>query len=232
MPGSSRLVHGSLWWEAIDEFLREGVRGAPWRVLGPMAPLLVVVICGAGYGAAMASYGGLGGGRSWLVLFSTIKVPLLFGCTLLIAVPGFYVLNLLCGVGDHFPRVWRGLVDFQLSVALQLLALTPITLFLDLATGSYAVAQGWSILVFAMVAWNGQISLRRCFRELHPFNRAHRWLGRLWIVLYAFVGVQMAWVLRPFVGHPEMPPQFFRDQIDNAYVEIGRIVWNLLRGLF
>jgi hypothetical protein len=46
--------------------------------------------------------------------------------------------------------------------------------------------------------------------------------------LYAFIGVQMSWDLRPFVGSPDMPIQFFRDDIGNAYLEIFRILLDAL----
>jgi hypothetical protein len=46
------------------------------------------------------------------------------------------------------------------------------------------------------------------------------------MVLYIFVGIQMGWVLRPFIGDPMEPVQFFRDEAwDNAYVIVARMVW-------
>ncbi len=39
-----------------------------------------------------------------------------------------------------------------------------------------------------------------------------------WIVIYVFVGIQMGWVLRPFIGDPRTPVQFFREgSWSNAY---------------
>jgi hypothetical protein len=35
-------------------------------------------------------------------------------------------------------------------------------------------------------------------------------LLQLWVVIYGLVGVQMAWILRPFVGNPERPLSIFR----------------------
>ena len=50
-----------------------------------------------------------------------------------------------------------------------------------------------------------------------------------WLVIYSFVGVQMAWTLRPFVGAANMEVQFFRSEAwGNAYVVIA----DLIRGLF
>jgi hypothetical protein len=44
--------------------------------------------------------------------------------------------------------------------------------------------------------------------------------GRGWLILYAFTGIQLAWVLRPFRGTEGYPVQFFRPEAfeQNAYV--------------
>jgi hypothetical protein len=34
---------------------------------------------------------------------------------------------------------------------------------------------------------------------------------RLWLVVFGLVGAQMGWILRPFVGNPTLPVQFFRE---------------------
>jgi hypothetical protein len=48
-------------------------------------------------------------------------------------------------------------------------------------------------------------------------------LLRGWLVIYAFVGIQMGWVLRPFVGVPGRPVTFFREGAwGNAYEEVAR----------
>ena len=47
----------------------------------------------------------------------------------------------------------------------------------------------------------------------------HRIARRLWVVLYVFVAIQLAWVLRPFVGSPNLDVHFFREGAwSNAYV--------------
>lgn len=210
---------------AIHAFLQHGGRrGLEWRRLPGEAPLLLIALCGAAYGMVMASYNGVGGDRPWMVLYGGIKVPLLFVATLIIAIPFFYVLNMLAGVGDDFKTVWRGLTDYQLSIAMQLLALAPVTLFMNLVSGDYRTAQAWSTLLFAVVSWNARRSLDACYKPLIARNRMHRPLRKAWFFLYAFVGIQMGWDLRPFVGHPSMPIQFFRSDIGNAYVEVVKII--------
>ena len=54
---------------------------------------------------------------------------------------------------------------------------------------------------------------------------------RTWIFVYVFVGIQMGWVLRPFIGNPRAPVQFFReDSWSNAYVVVGEMIWKVIRG--
>jgi hypothetical protein len=38
----------------------------------------------------------------------------------------------------------------------------------------------------------------------------------IWIVLFGFVGTQLAWTLRPFFGSPGAPFELFRD-IDGTF---------------
>ena len=49
--------------------------------------------------------------------------------------------------------------------------------------------------------------------------------------MYAFIGIQMGWVLRPFIGDPELPVRLFRPSAwGNAYVEVVDTIWAVLTG--
>ena len=212
----------------VHEFLtRSGTRGELSRLRGPLVPL---VIAGAGgmYGGVMAAFGGFNGDRLWMVLFGALKVPLLFSATLLLAIPCFYLLNILLGVGADFRRVWRALIDFQISVAVQLAALAPVTLLLNVVESDYRVAQAWSTLMFALASWNARRGLLRSYADLEQRNIVHRSLRGVWLILYAFIGIQMAWDLRPFVGNPELGVTFFRDDIGTAFVEVPRVLFEAI----
>lgn len=218
--------------DAVDHFLkRGGGRGPEWAELPASLPLVLGIACGAIAGAAIGGYHGVAGDRFLMLVYAGLKVPLLFGATLLLAVPAFYVLNLVFGVGDDFREVWAGLADYQLSVSIQLLALTPVTLLLNLTMGDYRLAQAWSTLMFAYAAWAARRSLSYRYRVLVRRNPVHARLRVAWFVLYAFVGVQFGWVLRPFLGHPDRPVEFLRDEVGNAYVEVARVLVLALRRL-
>ena len=90
---------------------------------------------------------------------------------------------------------------------------------------------GLCMAVFALIndANRMQLILRVYYGPLIRKNKNHRWMLRAWLVVYAFVGIQMGWVLRPFIGDPALPVQFFRaDSWGNAYVIVSRMFWKLL----
>ena len=47
---------------------------------------------------------------------------------------------------------------------------------------------------------------------------------RLWLVIYGLVGAQMGWVLRPFVGAPNLAFEWFRDREANIFVDLFRTI--------
>jgi hypothetical protein len=49
----------------------------------------------------------------------------------------------------------------------------------------------------------------------------------VWIIVFALVGAQMSWVLRPFLGHPDTPFAWFRPRSSNFFES----VLNTLRAL-
>lgn len=51
---------------------------------------------------------------------------------------------------------------------------------------------------------------------------------KVWILVFGLVGVQMAWVLRPFLGDPELPFSWFRARESNFF----QAVWFHLTQLF
>jgi hypothetical protein len=42
----------------------------------------------------------------------------------------------------------------------------------------------------------------------------------IWILLFGFVGTQLAWTLRPFFGSPDKPFELFRDISGTFYADI------------
>jgi hypothetical protein len=52
----------------------------------------------------------------------------------------------------------------------------------------------------------------------------------IWILLFGFVGTQLAWTLRPFFGDPGRPFALFRHLNGTFYADIVQTIWHLLGG--
>lgn len=194
-------------------------RRLAWCVLG----------CGSLYGAVMGSFGALVGGPSGQVLISAAKVPILLLATLVLCLPTFFVLNTLLGVRHDFGRALRAILGSQAGLTIVLASLSPFTALWYASSADYNAAILFNAAMFGLSAASAQWPLRRAYRPLIAANRTHQTLLRAWLVLYAFVGVQMAWLLRPFVGNPDLPVRFFRGgSWENAYVIVARMVWDQL----
>jgi hypothetical protein len=194
----------------------------PWRQLAAL-----VAFGGSVYGASMGFFGA----RALQALFSGTKVPILLCAATLVCLPNFYVVNTLLGLRDDFAAACRGIFAAQATLAITLAALAPVTLFAYASSGDYDVAIVWNGVAFAAGTIAGQVTLQRHYRALIASNPRHR-VGRFaWLALYVFVAIQLAWVLRPFVGSPNIPTRFLREHAwSNAYVEVFDTVSRVLGG--
>jgi hypothetical protein len=195
--------------------------------------LVIIILFGSCYGAVMGSYGGWSGDQKWQVLFSAIKVPLLLLFTFGISIPSFYVINLLLGLHSDFKFVFKGLLEAQAGFAVVLASLAPYTIFWYQSFDHYGNAILFNGLLFGISSFTGHFFLKRSYRLLIRKNQSHLWTKRIWIILYSFVGIQAGWILRPFIGDPQLSPEFIRTETwSNAYVVVFNLLWNSVHNLF
>ncbi len=62
----------------------------------------------------------------------------------------------------------------------------------------------------------------------HMLGRHVKMVFRCWVIVFSLVGAQMGWVLRPFIGTPDQPFQWFRQRESNFFESI----WHTLVQLF
>jgi hypothetical protein len=219
-----------------DDVLRRGSRLAPDGLgEGPSALrafIILILVYGMFYGGVMGTYGGVAGDRSLQVVYSAAKVPLLLMVTFFLSLPSFFVLNTLLGLREDFPRVVAALLATQAALSVILASLAPVTAFWYVSGVEYQPAILFNGVMFAVASFGAQWLLRREYRPLISSRPAHRWMLRTWLLIYIFVGIQMGWVLRPFVGNPDAPVQFFReDSWSNAYLVVIEMVWKVVTTL-
>lgn len=210
---------------AVDRFLRgEGEFAVEGREL-PWRSLLVLLVTGSAvYGAAMGSTGV----SPLQSVYSGIKVPLLLVCTSLVCLPSFYVVNAVLGLREDFALACRGIVAAQSAQGVALGSLAPLILVVYLSDPPMESWAFWNGALFALATVAGYVVLRRHYAPLVARDRRHRLALMAWLPLYVFVAIQLAWVLRPFLGTPGYPVAFLRDEPwSNAYVVLIELLLRL-----
>jgi len=240
----------------IERFLRD--REGVWRQIRleySLNALLGQML--ASSTAALACYGlVMGSSHSlWQSLASAFKLPILFLLTLAICLPTLYLFNLLCG-GRLSARQALALVLAAITVTATLtLAFAPITLFFMVTAQSYPF---FILLNTAILLLTGAVGLSFLISGMHSMNTQARAeqtepteppetvepllttpapqpqpvsmnLLLIWVLLYGFVGTQLAWTLRPFHGDPSMPFILFRPVESNFYIGVVQTIARLFQ---
>ncbi|MEM7809050.1 MAG: hypothetical protein AAF561_13150, partial [Planctomycetota bacterium] len=123
----------------LDASLRR-LLASPTPAVDGRTALVVGTIFGLGYGLVMGTFSGLWDARYLQLVYSSVKVPILLLATFAVALPSFFVLNVLAGVSSDFRAVLRALLATQAGVTLFLLSLAPITLFWYASFDDYEAA--------------------------------------------------------------------------------------------
>jgi hypothetical protein len=181
------------------------------------------------YGAVMGSTHSL-----WQTLSSGLKLPILFLATLLICVPSLYFFSLLFGSNQSLRQSVTIILTAITVTAVLLLSCAPITLFFLLTTGSsqYQFFKLLNVGIFAISGFMGVVFLYQGIRVVSgPKTEGanmRKWVLIMWMFVYAFVGSQMAWTLRPFIGAPGSRFELFRQLGGNFYANIIRSIGEIL----
>ncbi len=186
---------------------------------------------GAFYGALMGTFTGLAPDRWMQMVCSGIKVPLLLMATFALSLPSFCVINTLAGLRGDLRKAIEAIMASQAVLTVVLASLAPVTLLWYVSSPRYEAAVLFNGLMFGVAAVGAQRALRRAYAPLLEGDAKHGAMLRLWLVTYGFVGIQMGWLLRPFIGAPQHPPSLFREGAwDNAYEIVARMAWRVLTG--
>lgn len=173
------------------------------------------------YGAVLGSTHSLG-----QALSSAVKLPLLFLITLIICVPALYIFSVLFGANQRLNQVIPLILSAITVTAVLLLSFAPIAFFFMLtATSEYQFFKLLNVLFFTIAGAVGMVFLSRGMRLVSAADKVEGSKMRglilyLWIMLYAFVGSQMAWTLRPFVGYPGARFELIREIGGNFYTNV------------
>ena len=224
--------------------------------INPARLSVIIVVLAMIYGVCMGTFAVFRpkGADPLQMLASMVKVPLLFYLTLLVTFPSLYVFNALVGSRLRLLTVVRLLVA-SLGVMVAVLAsLGPIVAFFSVSTASYPFMLLFNVVVYTVAGTLGMAFLLQTLHrlsvidsqpaelvspELHEpsgaldplesrvLSKHVKTVFRLWVIVFALVGAQMGWVLRPFVGNPNMQFTWFRARESNFFQAVFRTFQSL-----
>ncbi|MBE9065497.1 actin-binding WH2 domain-containing protein [Leptolyngbya cf. ectocarpi LEGE 11479] len=191
---------------------------------------LLVVSC-----IFFAVYGAIIGSSSSLLqmLASMVKLPALYLITLGICLPTLYFFDILFGSKLNFRQYSAMLMTTVAVISVLLFSFAPVVLFFLISIQGYNF---FLLLNVAVMGLTGVIGVRLFYQGMRhvvgPDAAGSQLRNRLllgWLGLYALVGSQLGWTLRPFFGAPNEPFQVFRPEIEgNFYAQIFTSLGSLL----
>jgi hypothetical protein len=197
------------------EEIREGI-DLPGKL---RAMLISSITFFALYGAVMGSSHSL-----WQALSSGAKLPMLFLATLFVCVPSLYFFSLLFGSNQSLSQNFAVILTAITVTSVLLLSCAPITLFFLLTARNYQFFKLLNVGIFTISGVLGVVFLYQGMKIVSGGDvigaPTRRWILNLWMFVYAFVGSQMAWTIRPFIGDPGSPFELFRQLGGNFYTNV------------
>lgn len=179
------------------------------------------------YGTIIGSF------HSWQqALSSAIKLPALYLITLIICFPTLYFFNILFGSRRTFAQHFVMLLTAVSVISVLLFSFAPITLFFLISTFNYQFFTLLNVAIFSITGFIGikflYQGMRLLTEEDHEGVETRMRLLRFWLVLYAFVGTQLAWTLRPFFGRPGTSFVLFRELDGNFYLSVFQAIREII----
>ncbi|MBN1639041.1 MAG: hypothetical protein JW866_08740 [Ignavibacteriales bacterium] len=153
-----------------------------------------------------------------------LKMPVLFILVLLICVPAFYVIQYILGSKLKMLQILNIILSgFVLSTAI-MLSFIPIYIFFVLIGSNYHFIQLLNVAIFLFAGVFGMKAILDALKFSCEKKNLYPKIGvdifKFWIVIIAFVGVQLAWNFRPLIADKKEPFKIFRQYEGNFYTAI------------
>jgi hypothetical protein len=182
-----------------------------------------------------AIYGGIiGSSHSFAqALSGAIKLPAFYLLTLIICFPTLFFFNVLFGSRSSFQQHFVVLMTAISVISVLLFSFAPVTLFfLITAPQAYQFFKILNVIIFGITGAFGVKFLYEGIQLLslqdEVGKKTRTTILRSWLLLYAFVGMQLGWFLRPFFGAPDTKFELFRAVQGNFYLDIVAAISEIL----
>lgn len=180
--------------------------------------LLLVVFAGI-YGIVMGSF------HSFMqAMAAGAKIPVLMTLVIIICFPAFFIIQYVLGSKLRLMQMLSIVLSGFVLAASIMVSFAPIAIFFLLTGGNYYFLQLLHISIFILSCIFGMKSvidaLKISCEKKNIYPRTGVVVFRFWVVIMAFVGIQLAWNLRPFMGDAGKPFKLFRHYEGNFYTAL------------
>jgi hypothetical protein len=181
--------------------------------------ILIICIFTFLYGVVMGSY------HSFIQsIVAGLKVIVLFISTLLICFPSFYIIQQVLGSKMSFRQMIIIVLSGFVLTSTIALSFAPIVVFFQLTGGNYHFLQLLHVAIFIFAGIFGMKLMIDALKYACEHKDIYPQIGvtvfRIWIIIFAFVGIQLSWNLRPFLCNRNEEFKLFRKYEGNFYTAI------------
>ena len=171
------------------------------------------------YGVVMGSY------NSWQqALVSGLKVPSLLILALFICFPAFFVIQYMMGSKMSFKQMMNMILSGFVVLTTIMASFAPIVIFFMITGNNYNFLKLLHVAIFAFSGIFGMRTMLEALKFSCEKKNVYPKIGvkifKFWVVVFAFVGMQLAWNLRPFVGDKDSEFEIFRERESNFYLAV------------
>ncbi|PKK83197.1 MAG: hypothetical protein CVT49_09805 [candidate division Zixibacteria bacterium HGW-Zixibacteria-1] len=181
------------------------------------------------YGVVIGSY------HSFIqAVAAGVKVTVLFTLALVICFPAFFIIQYILGSKLKLRQMISIILSGFVLMTAIMISFAPIVIIFLLTGSNYYFLQLLHIAIFFLSGIFGMLTVVEALKYSCETKSIYPQTGvvvfRFWVVILAFVGIQLAWNFRPFLGDRGQPFEWFRHYEGNFYTALIYSAEQLLGG--
>jgi len=184
-----------------------------------LTQILIICLFAFLYGVVMGSYHSL-----IQSLVAGVKVIILFLSTVILCFPSFFIIQQVLGSKMSFRQMTMIVLSGVVLTATIALSFAPIVIVFQVTGGNYHFLQLLHVAIFIFAGIFGMKLMVDALKYACDQKNIYPQIGvtvfRIWVIILAFVGIQLAWNLRPFLCEKNEEFKWFRKYEGNFYTAI------------
>jgi hypothetical protein len=181
--------------------------------------LLIICLFAFLYGVVMGSY------HSFTQsMVAGLKVVVLFLSTVILCFPSFFIIQQVLGSKMSFWQMTMIVLSGVMLTATIALSFAPIVIVFQVTGGNYHFLQLLHVAIFIFAGIFGMKLMVDALKYACDQKNIYPQIGvtvfRIWVIILAFVGIQLAWNLRPFLCEKNEEFKWFRKYEGNFYTAV------------